>query len=344
MQESQEDLTKQWLKWLARQLQEKSSDDFLIENLQPNSIQSRKVRLAYYLVSAISPIIILASTFIISSLLVFNPNDVWITTQNLSQKSWPVIGMYLVNFSLYNKIRLPERMRFSLKGFAIESFKSLLGCGIFAYSVGLLWKSPFFLVFLRDPVLILFAAILLGLIKSLQWSQVSTRRLPNQGILLSVYRFMWLFFGTVFIVSPILAFIFMSYLPIYSQILGGLWIPKEFLNFEVVFKPLLPTVTCIGLGVGLLYGGFAVIQHSLLRVVLFFQRRTPWNYTRFLNHCTERLLLPGLIHVDGRKSILEKQSTRLRRCHRCSRPYKAFQTTAVLEANAIHSGSCWCLS
>jgi hypothetical protein len=54
--------------------------------------------------------------------------------------------------------------------------------------------------------------------------------------------------------------------------------------------------------------------------------------------------LAGLIHVDGRKSILEKQSTRLRRCHRCSRPYKAFQTTAVLEANAIHSGSCWCLS
>jgi Uma2 family endonuclease len=53
---------------------------------------------------------------------------------------------------------------------------------------------------------------------------------------------------------------------------------------------------------------------------------------------------PGLIHVDGRKSILEKQSTRLRRCHRCSRPYKAFQTTAVLEANAIHSGCCWCLS
>jgi serine/threonine protein kinase/DNA polymerase III delta prime subunit len=46
-----------------------------------------------------------------------------------------------------------------------------------------------------------------------------------------------------------------------------------------------------GLLSGLLFGGEACIRHSLLRLFLWLTRSTPWNYPRFLDYATERILL-----------------------------------------------------
>jgi hypothetical protein len=35
----------------------------------------------------------------------------------------------------------------------------------------------------------------------------------------------------------------------------------------------------------------AVLKHFSLRLVLTFNNYTPWNYARFLDYCTEQLLL-----------------------------------------------------
>ncbi|HET8842611.1 MAG TPA: hypothetical protein VFN35_14185, partial [Ktedonobacteraceae bacterium] len=41
----------------------------------------------------------------------------------------------------------------------------------------------------------------------------------------------------------------------------------------------------------LLNGGYAVLQHQVLRFLLYYQHSIPWNYARFLDEATEALLL-----------------------------------------------------
>lgn len=47
----------------------------------------------------------------------------------------------------------------------------------------------------------------------------------------------------------------------------------------------------IGVVAALWYGAFAVIQHFTLRLMLWIRGKTPWNYSRFLDHATERVFL-----------------------------------------------------
>lgn len=49
--------------------------------------------------------------------------------------------------------------------------------------------------------------------------------------------------------------------------------------------------TCLGLLLGLAAGGEACIQHGVLRFLLWGQGHIPWNYRRFLNYASDRLLL-----------------------------------------------------
>ncbi len=47
----------------------------------------------------------------------------------------------------------------------------------------------------------------------------------------------------------------------------------------------------VGLIFGLNYGGIACIQHFNLRLILYHANRIPWNYARFLDFASDRLLL-----------------------------------------------------
>jgi predicted lipid-binding transport protein (Tim44 family) len=50
-----------------------------------------------------------------------------------------------------------------------------------------------------------------------------------------------------------------------------------------------------GLSFGLLaalwYGGFDIIQHHTLRLILWYKGHTPCNYIRFLDYAAERIFL-----------------------------------------------------
>ncbi len=58
-----------------------------------------------------------------------------------------------------------------------------------------------------------------------------------------------------------------------------------------------------GIGFGLGYSGLSYIQHYTLRLVLYCKGYTPWNYARFLDYCTERMLL---VRVGGRYRFIHK--------------------------------------
>ena len=58
-----------------------------------------------------------------------------------------------------------------------------------------------------------------------------------------------------------------------------------------------------GLVAWILGGGSTCIQHLITRSILYFQGHIPWNYARFLNYCTERMLLQ---RVGGRYRFIHK--------------------------------------
>jgi hypothetical protein len=47
----------------------------------------------------------------------------------------------------------------------------------------------------------------------------------------------------------------------------------------------------IGLLFGLRFGGLTCVQHVILRILLYLNGLIPWNVTRFLDHCAERIFL-----------------------------------------------------
>jgi len=92
-----------------------------------------------------------------------------------------------------------------------------------------------------------------------------------------------------------------------------LFLTKEVLGFvlsnwmRIEPSRWLYTVLSIGLGVGLLSGllggGLACIQHSILRLFLWHAKSIPWNYSRFLDYAANHILLHkvggGYIYVHN---------------------------------------------
>ena len=64
-------------------------------------------------------------------------------------------------------------------------------------------------------------------------------------------------------------------------------------TLDTLFGTILPINGVIGLGlaIGLGLGGFACIQHAMLRLLLWRNQQIPWNYSQFLDYASGHLLL-----------------------------------------------------
>src|SRR5437667_528470 len=60
---------------------------------------------------------------------------------------------------------------------------------------------------------------------------------------------------------------------------------------SAVLVEMLTTGAILSLTTGLYYGGAAYMQHFVLRFLLWCRRSVPFNYPRFLDYATERILL-----------------------------------------------------
>ncbi|MEM6520099.1 MAG: NACHT domain-containing protein [Cyanobacteria bacterium P01_D01_bin.71] len=74
------------------------------------------------------------------------------------------------------------------------------------------------------------------------------------------------------------------------------------INLQDIFKFTFLGVFC-SLLMSIASVGWPCIQHFILRLLLFRSQDIPWNYTRFLNYCTDRLLLQ---RVGGRYRFIHK--------------------------------------
>ncbi|NJM58801.1 MAG: hypothetical protein HC857_17245 [Synechococcales cyanobacterium RU_4_20] len=177
--------------------------------------------------------------------------------------------------------------RFGRKDFFLELTKSLiLGLGgwlVLALISGAILEpigNPTI-----SPIERLVSALICGSIHSLQVGLVSAlsqdiaiRVQPNQGIL-QARNYALLFTGEVIAIALLLNFILE---PFIAQRINNVVLAEGFIySIQFCLIPWLILTT----------GGLACIQHLALRLVLWRTGQIPWNYARFLNHCTDRLLL-----------------------------------------------------
>lgn len=116
--------------------------------------------------------------------------------------------------------------------------------------------------------------LLFALLFGLRAGDIETSVYPNQGIRRSAHRAIQV--GSV------------------VGLIGGLSIgvlEKLVFGWDTGLRSGLFRGTLLGLVGGLAYGGYACLSHFALRVVLWRKGYLPWNITRFLDYCAERVFL-----------------------------------------------------
>ncbi|HEY0606389.1 MAG TPA: TIR domain-containing protein [Herpetosiphonaceae bacterium] len=116
--------------------------------------------------------------------------------------------------------------------------------------------------------------LLVGIISGLNHRQVEMTHAPNQGILSSALNAAAIGLGT-----------FLSF-SLISGISMGLVSGR---NWGVIGGLTIGSIA--GLIATMSFGGLAVIQHYVLRLIFQWQDYMPWHITLFLDYCTERIFL-----------------------------------------------------
>jgi len=291
------------LTWLAKQMQQRGQTVFLVERLQPDWMPSR---LGYQLLyGAVFGAFLLVFVFIVKQ-------DLW-----HSVKVGVFGGFVLGIVSGFAEIETMETLGWSWERFRREGWKqallwglggSLFG-GLLVGLVGLFINmayGPFggLLVGLLGGLLVgldggLHVGLLVGLHGGLQAgleNQIPDKKsVVNQGIVASFHNM--LYFGTPF-----------------GIIMGVvLWMGMIATGFGKVRVASFLLELFLGVFIGFfVLGGRAVVQHFVLRLILWLAGYTPFNLVHFLDHAANLILLRkvGGGYVFIHRLILEHFATK----------------------------------
>ncbi|MFN6565247.1 MAG: NACHT domain-containing protein [Nostoc sp. ChiSLP01] len=353
-----------WLIWFARQMQQESKTEFLIEEMQPSLLKNKISKIIYNLVvwgiiqTLISVLIIGLIYWLIAMLIIGLKKDVnaglnyWLehgvivglkyglligltvgilnglfgklidrklekTTLfniylNKTIIKWLIYGLIfgllfglidgyvqflktkldsisgliyrlifgLISGLISDKLEAIEVLRFSFNKFLVG-----LICGLVT---GLIFGKFGLTDILQQNFLInigLVFGLIFGLVWGFQGIEIENKVISNQGIWQSAKNTVKLS-TFVFLCSTIVIFLI-------QQVLHT----KNSLLFSLVSGLL------VALLVGIPRSGTPVIKHFSLRLILYFNGYIPWNYARFLDYCTERMLLQ---RVGGRYRFIHK--------------------------------------
>jgi energy-coupling factor transporter ATP-binding protein EcfA2 len=282
---------KYWLSWLAKQMIQESRTVFFIEKMQPSWLQNRGERIVYlasllllgWLIGNLSVSLKEGGLFFVNPLEVLN---------------------LLVLYPFLIKIKPVEQISWSWSraksGFIFGFILGFIFGFILSFVAGLEFRAEE-----RNIILIggfifgLFGGLFPGLYKGLIVSELEQKRSPNQGIKNSAKSFVMIMlmvnFVLFFFVSLSILFLSIEW----SALTSGEML-KELVRLreEVLSQAFLRTMLydnwelwLSGPIFGLVYGGGACIQHFNLRLILYKKDRIPWNYARFLDYASERLLM-----------------------------------------------------
>ncbi|MFH7242972.1 MAG: NACHT domain-containing protein [Spirulina sp.] len=306
--------TRHWLTWLAQQLQAQSEDEFLIEKMQPHLLGQEKINQQYlkkyavvhYLTTLGIPALLTQS--MIDQLNYRFYEDYIGFGINHPIPGFSLIILLIVPFLIYigflDYISLISLVKVFLNKSWLSDSERLIGgsprkidCldsiewswNLFFESLpfGILFGAAYGLLFFFESKLaalfiLIFHVLILGVKTGFLRKEVSVKQEPNQSIMvMNKYSLTIIFAACVSFSLPILT---LTREMSYSLI--GLY---------------------LGLAIGILisawYGILDCIKHFILRLMLYEETCIPWNYARFLNYCTERLLLQ---RVGGRYRFIHR--------------------------------------
>lgn len=255
-----------WLVWLAKKLDKNSQTVFLIERMQPSWLEGFWEELAY-----------VSSLFITFFLVGGWIGDQFFPTGKLVLSLvFACTGCCLI-FGI-NRIQPVETLKWSWQ----KAFKSL----ILGMLIGALFVSPFKIIYFSIivsveqgkfimifPTLFSFfrglffgvsLGIVYGIVQGFKGSDVQQKTFPNQGIFQSALN------------------------SIIFALIGGCILGLSAFLIEWKVETWAILGCCFGFAAG---GGEACIKHFILRIILCSHRSIPWNYARFLDEASRRILL-----------------------------------------------------
>jgi DNA polymerase III delta prime subunit len=289
--------TRHYLAWLANKMEENDQIIFNIESLQPNWIEDIQhksyslvvlsaIGLSLGSISGLSLVLFGALTFGLAGGLV-----------GLLVGGLGIGIAVLHNERKYvSRIVVKEKLRWSwtaaLEGIRREARKEL----IIGLSYALLVTVIIGLIFgplvgtiaglVSGLFFQLLAVLLFGLLNGLRRSIVELHTRPNQGI--------WQSGVSALLTIVLYGLIFGSIIGLVLGISSSFHVEIEG-NSVLDPRKILIIAGLIGIAVGLNtgrhYGGRVVIQHIVLRYILFRNGDAPFNYAEFLDYCVSRHLL-----------------------------------------------------
>lgn len=179
------------------------------------------------------------------------------------------------------------------------------------YSLFKLGTINFFIILSIFVAVGFFMGLLLSLpltVFGLVPKEIDSKAIPNQGIVRSAQNFFYFVFlcCLAFTFYGMISSVLVEVLKLSNGVTGGIEARLEYILGKVLQKSLnigLGWGTIIGTFGGMRRGGAALVQHLTLRWCLFKQGFIPWNLTRFLDYCTERLFIQ---RVGGRYRFIHK--------------------------------------
>ncbi|NET67481.1 MAG: NACHT domain-containing protein [Moorea sp. SIO1G6] len=279
-----EEETRRWLGWLAKQLKERKQTEFLIEKMQPDMLNSSIENRLYKLILVIILVIIFGIIIGIIGVLAYGLLFGIIFGIIMGLAYGRLFGLRNDKIKLYETIIFSwEEIKKIIK-LMTEHTESLIK--LFIFSGLSFWLI--LLIYGRIEVLnevliilliILLILVLLGSLLQLREEEVKTRNKPNQGIKESAK-------------NTVIISIIIFTVTLLSLVLLTLVSPQ---NIEPV--SMLICASGMAMLFGFLVAGIPVIQHFVLRLILWRSGSIPWDYAHFLSYATERRLIK---QVGGR--------------------------------------------
>ena len=270
LQYSKEQIT-HWLRWMAQQMVQNKQTIFLIEKMQPAWLETRIERRTYQIRTFLNSGLMFGLMFgLIGGLFGGLIGGLMFGLM------FGLIGGLFGGLFSEQQINLVEQLSWSWQKPNSRLFGVLSIGLLFGLSVGLLFGlSIELLSWLLGALSVWLLVWLFGVLKVTKTEQ---KTIPNQGIWNSAENYMsvGLFFG------------------LSVGLIGGLLFGLLFgLSVELLFGLIIGLVGGLSVGFigGLNYGGAACIRHFNLRLILYRADRIPWNYARFLDFASDRLLL-----------------------------------------------------
>ncbi len=270
-----------WLTLLAQRMVQESETVFFIERMQPTWLPTKYTKykkILYKLAIFFTGWLILWIIVSLMVLLISKLNDgiFYVMSLWLWRNNGMNLGLILGLISAWGnpEIKTVGSLKWSWTAATNNLFKGWVIGATIGLLIGL--SNNLAVGLISASILGLFFGIYFSLIGGRKYSTIATETIPNQGIYTTATNagIIGLTYGLIFwlISGLILTGIYRN------GIISGL---TSGLSYGLT----------IGAIAAILGGGKACIQHLTLRLILYHNGYSPWNYARFLDYAAERILL-----------------------------------------------------